>query len=334
MSCTGSPTELHTCDSSRLLARILTRTPFPASGPTRWPPRQGGADAGTPTPTDYMELDSNIRRSRAGVKQYPRVTSRCNGRTRGPQTRAMARFDSAASPSPKPTRARYGVVGFAVALAVIQYIDRVCISQAAPLVSEDLGLSPRQMGYVFSAFTLAYALFEIPAGYLGDRIGPRKVLLRIVLWWSFFTVATGWAWNWLSLVTTRFLFGAGEAGCFPNIAKALHRWLPLHQRTRAQGLLAMSARWGGASTPLLVYYCLQHLHWRTAFLLFGLLGVAWPPPSSPGTATIPARTRPSTPPRPRSSRWAPPRPRAISACRGGRGCGRGPCGACAGSTPP
>ena len=150
---------------------------------------------------------------------------------------------------------RYGVVGFAVALAVIQYIDRVCISQAAPLVSEDLGLSPRQMGYVFSAFTLAYALFEIPAGYLGDRIGPRKVLLRIVLWWSFFTVATGWAWSWLSLVTTRFLFGAGEAGCFPNLAKALHRWLPPNERTRAQGLLWMSARWGGAATPLLVYFC-------------------------------------------------------------------------------
>jgi MFS transporter, ACS family, glucarate transporter len=179
-------------------------------------------------------------------------------------------------PSPlEPTRVRYGVVGFAVALAVIQYVDRVCISQAAPLVSEDLGLSPRQMGYVFSAFTLAYALFEIPAGALGDRVGPRKVLLRIVLWWSFFTAATGWAWSWLSLVATRFLFGAGEAGCFPNLAKALHRWLPSHERTRAQGLLWMSARWGGAATPLLVYLCLQHVHWRTAFLLFGLLGVAW-----------------------------------------------------------
>ena len=136
------------------------------------------------------------------------------------------RVPSAPSSSAEPSRARYGVVGFAVVLAVIQYIDRVCISQAAPLVSADLGLSPRQMGYVFSAFTLAYALFEIPAGYLGDRIGPRKVLLRIVVWWSFFTVATGWAWSWLSLVVTRFLFGAGEAGCFPNLAKALSRWLP------------------------------------------------------------------------------------------------------------
>ena len=90
-----------------------------------------------------------------------------------------------------PTRARYWVIVFAITLAIIQYIDRICISQAAPLISNDLGLSPRQMGLVFSAFTLAYALFEIPCGYLGDRIGARKVLLRIVAWWSFFTAATG-----------------------------------------------------------------------------------------------------------------------------------------------
>ena len=175
----------------------------------------------------------------------------------------------------RPTHARYWVIVFAVALAIIQYIDRVCISQAAPFISRDLGLNKWQMGWVFSAFTLAYALFEIPAGYLGDRIGPRKVLLRIVLWWSFFTVATGWVWNWVSLLVTRFLFGAGEAGAFPNLTKAFHRWLPLHERTRAQGVMWMSARLGGAFTPGLVFLCLQYVTWRTAFLLFGLLGVVW-----------------------------------------------------------
>ncbi len=183
-------------------------------------------------------------------------------------------------PSPPPlsdraTHARYWVVVFAVTLAVIQYIDRVCISQAAPLISRDLNLDERQMGWVFSAFTLAYALFEIPAGYLGDRIGPRKVLLRIVLWWSFFTAATGWMRSWWSLVVTRFLFGAGEAGCFPNLTKAFNRWLPPRERPRAQGIMWMSARLGGAFTPLLVFACLQFVSWRTAFLLFGLLGVVW-----------------------------------------------------------
>jgi len=187
----------------------------------------------------------------------------------------MALGEAVCVVSPAPTRTRYWVVVFAVVLAVVQYIDRVCISEAAPLISKDLALAPWEMGYVFSAFTLAYALFEIPGGWLGDRVGPRKVLLRIVLWWSFFTAATGWAWSWVSLVTTRFLFGAGEAGCFPNLTKALNRWLPSRERTRAQGVLWMSARWGGAATPLLVYFTLQYVHWRAAFLLFGLLGVAW-----------------------------------------------------------
>lgn len=174
-----------------------------------------------------------------------------------------------------PTHARYWVIVFAVTLAVIQYIDRVCISQAAPSIAGDLGLSPQQMGYVFSAFTLAYALFEIPGGYLGDRIGPRKVLLRIVVWWSFFTAATGWARSGLTLVITRFLFGAGEAGCFPNLTKAFGRWLPTADRTRAQGIMWMSARWGGALTPMLVFLCLQVMPWRSAFMAFGLLGIVW-----------------------------------------------------------
>jgi ACS family glucarate transporter-like MFS transporter len=76
------------------------------------------------------------------------------------------------------------------------------------------------MGWVFSAFGLAYALFEIPGGWLGDKIGPRKVLMRVVILWSLFTAATGRAWNFASLAVTQFLFGVGEAGAFPNLAKA------------------------------------------------------------------------------------------------------------------
>ena len=105
----------------------------------------------------------------------------------------------------RPTQVRYWVIVFAVTLAIITYIDRVCISQAAPAITRDLGLSTVQMGYAFSAFGWAYALFEIPGGFLGDWMGPRKVLMRIVLWWSFFTAATGWAWNFVSLAVTRAL---------------------------------------------------------------------------------------------------------------------------------
>src|ERR1043165_7955777 len=121
----------------------------------------------------------------------------------------------------KPTKARYWVIVFAITLAIITYIDRVCISQAAPDISKDLGLSKEQMGLAFSAFALAYALFEIPGGWLGDWIGPRKVLMRVVVMWSIFTTATGYAWNLVSLWLARFLFGAGAAACAPSARKGV-----------------------------------------------------------------------------------------------------------------
>ncbi len=179
------------------------------------------------------------------------------------------------SPAQVPTRVRYWVIVFAVALAVVTYIDRVSIAQAAPLISRDLHLEKWQMGWAFTAFGWAYALFEIPGGYLGDRLGPRSVLMRIVLWWSVFTAATGWAWNFLSLSVTRFLFGAGEAGCFPNLTKTFTTWLPEEERVRAQGIMWLSARWGGAFTPVLVAWVMARVGWRHSFEIFGALGVVW-----------------------------------------------------------
>ena len=187
-------------------------------------------------------------------------------------------------PGATPSRARTVVLWFAITLAIITYLDRVCISQAAPMMQEELGLSKIQMGFAFTAFGWAYALFEIPGGWLGDRIGPRKVLTRVVAMWSLFTAFTGWAWNLASLVVCRFLFGVGEAGCFPNITKAFTLWFPGAERMRAQGILWLSARWGGAFTPLLVGWMLADggsgkiglgLHYKWVFLSFGLLGVVW-----------------------------------------------------------
>ena len=174
-----------------------------------------------------------------------------------------------------PSRTRYWVIVFAVTLAIITYVDRVCISKAAPLIQQDLGLTKQQMGYAFAAFGWAYALFEIPGGWLGDVIGPRKILMRVVVMWSFFTAATGWVWNLASLTVCRFLFGVGEAGCFPNITKAFTIWLPKNERVRAQGIMWLSARWGGAFTPLLVTWVLTFMSWRWAFVLFGAVGVVW-----------------------------------------------------------
>ena len=174
-----------------------------------------------------------------------------------------------------PTRTRHGVILLAVTLGIITYIDRVCISKSQPFITHDLGLTEKQMGTVFGAFGLAYALFEIPTGWLGDRLGPRRMLMRVVAFWSLFTALTGYAWNYVSMVVCRFLFGAGEAGAFPNITKMFTIWLPRREHGLAQGITWLSARWGGAFTPLLVVWVLSFMDWRHAFLLFGGIGVLW-----------------------------------------------------------
>jgi MFS transporter, ACS family, glucarate transporter len=175
----------------------------------------------------------------------------------------------------RPTRVRYWVIVFAVTLSVITYIDRVAISVFAPLIQRDLGISKKQMGVCLGAFALAYALFEMPGGFMGDRWGPRRVLLRIVVWWSCFTVATGFVWNQVSLMSTQFFFGAGEAGCFPNLTRAFHTYLPKKERVRAQGIMWLSARWGGAFTPLIATLVVSYVGWRNAFPIFGALGMIW-----------------------------------------------------------
>lgn len=167
------------------------------------------------------------------------------------------------------------MMAFMVVLAIITYIDRVCISQTAGHIRADLGLTSSQMGWVFSAFTISYALFEIPGGWLGDRYGPRSILMKVVVFWSIFTAATAAAWSFVSLIVCRFLFGAGEAGCFPNITKIFTIWLPARERVSAPGILWLSTRWGGAFTPALVAWVLTLVNWRSVFLLFGCLGVIW-----------------------------------------------------------
>lgn len=175
----------------------------------------------------------------------------------------------------RPTLVRYGVLAWVCTLSMITYIDRVCIKQVQSDIQSDLGLTPAEFAWAFSAFALSYALLEVPSGWFGDQIGPRKVLTRIVLCWSLFTSLTGAAWNLVSLVVVRFLFGAGEAGAYPNIARTLRNWFPYRQRGQAQGLLWMFGRWGGAIAPVLIGALSYAFGWRGAFAVFGLLGVAW-----------------------------------------------------------
>lgn len=172
-------------------------------------------------------------------------------------------------------RIRYRVVAFTMALAAITYLDRVCISIAAPSIMQDLRLTPVQMGYVFSAFTLAYGLFEIPTAWWADRVGSRRVLTRIVLWWSAFTMATAAAFNYASLLVIRFLFGVGEAGAWPNAARVFARWIPERERGRVQGMFFAAAHLSGGLTPMLVGYLMIRLPWRAVFPIVGCTGLVW-----------------------------------------------------------
>jgi MFS transporter, ACS family, glucarate transporter len=170
---------------------------------------------------------------------------------------------------------RYRVVGLLVLLSAITYLDRVCISVAGPRMQEELHINPIGWGWVTGVFTLSYCLFEIPTGALADRIGPRRVLTRIVLWWSAFTALTGAMTSYYPLLLTRFLFGAGEAGAFPSSSVVVARWFPPAQRATMSGVTLMASQIGGAITPLLVVPIQSRYGWRAPFFVFGLLGVGW-----------------------------------------------------------
>ena len=170
---------------------------------------------------------------------------------------------------------RHRVSVLLIMLFAITYIDRVCISVAGPRIQEALHLDPRGWGWVTAMFTLSYGLFEIPTGALGDRIGPRRVLTRVVLWWSVFTSLTGTVSTYSQLLIARFCFGAGEAGAFPNAAIVVSRWFPATQRASMSGVLLMASQIGGAIAPLLVVPIQIRYGWRASFYVFGVLGVIW-----------------------------------------------------------
>ncbi len=175
----------------------------------------------------------------------------------------------------EPTRVRLGVLGFLCALSFVLYIDRACIGKAAEPIRQELGLTEAQLGYALAAFTLAYGLFEVPTGRWGDRFGSRGVLTRIVIWWSLFTALTGAATGLWMLVGVRFLFGAGEAGAYPNAARVIARWFPLGGRGMAQGWMLTSAQIGAAAAPPVAQVLIESVGWRGAFAVFGGLGFFW-----------------------------------------------------------
>jgi len=192
-----------------------------------------------------------------------------------------------ASPQ-KASRVRYSILAMLCFLAMITYLDRAMYGSARDDIMASVGHSGRDFFYLLTAFQIAYALFEVPTGWMGDRFGPRSTLLRIVLWWSFCIVLTAFAGmsipglqtlgiGFTALIVIQFFFGMGEAGAFPNITRALYNWFPATQRGSAQGAIWLSARFMGGWTPaiwvLLTVYLF--LSWREALWLFAGVAFAW-----------------------------------------------------------
>lgn len=177
--------------------------------------------------------------------------------------------------NPPLIKYRHRVLGFLALLAAITYLDRVAISVAGPRMQESLNISPESWGWVVGIFTVSYALFEIPTGRMGDRWGARRVLTRVVLWWSAFTAFTGMTSNYYVLLATRFAFGAGEAGALPNIGISVSRWFPIAERARAMGFILMALQCGGALAPVLIVPIQLRYGWRASFYVLGAVGVIW-----------------------------------------------------------
>lgn len=170
---------------------------------------------------------------------------------------------------------RYFMVMGTFLLALLLYIDRICISVAKEPISDALDLSDKQMGWVLAAFSLGYAFFQTPSGVLADRYGPRKILTSIVVIWSGFTALTGAVWNFVSLLIVRFLFGAGEAGAFPGMSRAIYSWIPLKERGLVTGINFSGSRLGAAFALPVVAWLINDFGWRTTFLILGVIGVLW-----------------------------------------------------------
>src|SRR3982751_216387 len=180
--------------------------------------------------------------------------------------------------------ARYRVVALATALAMVTYLDRTAIGTLAPGIRRDLGLSAVEMGWVFTVFQFAYGLFEIPTGRWADRVGTRSVLARIVIWWSAMTMATAAAGSYVTMLAVRFLFGAGEAGAWPSVARTFSRWIPQQERGRVQGIFFCGAHLVAGITPAFIVGggllgpwpgLLTVMSWRGVFVAFGCVGLAW-----------------------------------------------------------
>jgi len=174
---------------------------------------------------------------------------------------------------------RFVLVFCTFLMTVLLFIDRASISAGKNSICSDLGLSMTQFGWIMAAFTLGYALFQTPTGKLADKYGPRRIISGVVIVWSILTSITGAAWNYISILIIRFLFGAGEAGAYPALSKVVYYWFPIKERGIVQGINFSGSRIGAAFAMPLVAWMITEIGWRFIFVVFGafglLYGVLW-----------------------------------------------------------
>jgi sugar phosphate permease len=175
----------------------------------------------------------------------------------------------------RPSRGRWYVLLLISVMYLITYLDRVNISTAAPQISKEFGFDKITMGVIFSAFVWAYALFQVPGGWLSDRFGARGVLTGVVAYWSIMTAATAAAFSGASFILIRFLFGIGEAGAFPGATRAMQLWYPRRERGLVQGVTHSASRLGAAIAPPIVVLIMSELGWRPVFYICGAVGLLW-----------------------------------------------------------
>jgi len=177
--------------------------------------------------------------------------------------------------SQSPTRVRHTVLGLVVMVYFITYLDRVLLSNALPVIQKQFGFSIGTLGLILGCYNWAYAIFQIPGGWFGDRVGPRIALASVVIWWSFFTFITGFSMSVTMLMVCLFLIGMGEAGAFPISNRALSRWMLPTERGMAQGTTHAGSRLAGAAAPVLVATLIAAYGWHVPFFAFAGVGVVW-----------------------------------------------------------
>ena len=177
---------------------------------------------------------------------------------------------------PATTNVRYRVIGATTLAAVILYLDRICIAEIVKLdeFKNNLGLSDQQTGFILSAFFFAYALGQVPAGWLSDRFGARTMLPFYICIWSACTILTGLATGFVMLVVARLLFGIAQAGCYPTAGSLIKRWMPLPTRGTASAVVSFGGRLGGTIAPILTAWLLKdYIGWRWVLTLYGTIGL-------------------------------------------------------------